>query len=220
MRKGRSLPHCISDKSCDRPGRHIIHCNGSCPFVQFVGNNISLRAICLEFSCKRVQSRTCSDYAERSRKSRRSGTTERSDGNRVRSARIGEVRTMCLEFSCKRAQSRTCSDYAECSRKSRRSSTTPQDLPQSALLAFVQISATDPVAIYPLQLFVSISLTFSAALGITRTSSVLHSLARKFVQFVGNNISSHFRCARKRQLLSCLKLSPLSSYPPHCISVD
>ena len=24
------------------------------------------------------------------------GTTERSDGNRVRSARIGEVRTMCL----------------------------------------------------------------------------------------------------------------------------
>ena len=25
------------------------------------------------------------------------GTTERSDGNRVRSARIGEVRTMCLE---------------------------------------------------------------------------------------------------------------------------
>ena len=147
MRKGRSLPHCISDNSCDRPGRHLIHCNGSCPFVQFVGNNISLRAICLEFSCKRVQSRTCSDYAERSRKSRRSGTTERSDGNRVRSARIGEVRTMCLEFSCKRAQSRTCSDYAECSRKSRRSSTTPQDLPQSALLAFVQISATDPVAI-------------------------------------------------------------------------
>ena len=25
------------------------------------------------------------------------GTTERSDGNRVRSARIGEARTMCLE---------------------------------------------------------------------------------------------------------------------------
>ena len=52
---------------------------------------------CLEFSCKRAQSRTCSGYAERSRKSRRRGTTERSDGNRVRSARIGEVRTMCLE---------------------------------------------------------------------------------------------------------------------------
>ena len=79
---------------------------------------------CLEFSCKRVQSRTCSDYAERSRKSRRRGTTERSDGNRVRSARIGEARTMCLEFSCKRAQSRTCSGYAERSRKSRRRGTT------------------------------------------------------------------------------------------------
>ena len=36
------------------------------------------------------------------------GTTERSDGNRVRSARIGEARTMCLE------------------------GTTPQDLPQSS----------------------------------------------------------------------------------------
>ena len=48
------------------------------------------------------------------------GTTERSDGNRVRSARIGEVRTICLEFSCKRAQSRTRSDYAERSRKCQR----------------------------------------------------------------------------------------------------
>ena len=55
------------------------------------------------------------------------GTTERSDGNRVRSARIGEVRTMCLEFSCKRAQSRTCSGYAERSRKSQRRGTTPKD---------------------------------------------------------------------------------------------
>ena len=60
------------------------------------------------------------------------GTTERSDGNRVRSARISTTRTTCLEFSCKRAQSRTCSGYAERSRKSRRSGTTPQDLPQSA----------------------------------------------------------------------------------------
>ena len=121
-------PHCISANSCDRPGRHLIHCNSSCPFVQFVGNNISLRAICLE------------------------GSTERSDGNRVRSARIGEVRTMCLEFSCKRVQSRTCSGYAECSRKSRRSGTTPQDLPQSSipLIALVTIRATDPVAIYPI----------------------------------------------------------------------
>ena len=30
---------------------------------------------CLEFSCKRAQSRTCSGYAERSRKSQRRGTT-------------------------------------------------------------------------------------------------------------------------------------------------
>ena len=66
-------PHCISDNSCDRPGRHLIHCNSSCPFVQFVGNNISLRAICLE------------------------GSTERSDGNRGRSPRISTTRTTCLE---------------------------------------------------------------------------------------------------------------------------
>ena len=115
------------------------------------------RTMCLEFSCKRAQSRTCSGYAERSRKSRRRGTTERSDGNRGRSPRIVVTEPMCLEFSCKRAQSRTCSGYAECSRKSRRSGSTPQDMPQaSPLLALVQIRATDPVAIYPLQLFVSI----------------------------------------------------------------
>ena len=36
-------PHCISDNSCDRPGRHLSYCNYSCPFVQFVGKNISLR---------------------------------------------------------------------------------------------------------------------------------------------------------------------------------
>ena len=47
-----------------RPTRSpFIHCNYSCPSVQFVGNNISLRAICLE------------------------GSTERSDGNRGRSPR-------------------------------------------------------------------------------------------------------------------------------------
>ena len=56
------------------------------------------------------------------------GTTERSDGNRGRSPRIGDERTMCLEFSCKRAQSRTCSGYAERSRKSQRKGTTPQDM--------------------------------------------------------------------------------------------
>ena len=52
---------------------------------------------CLEFSCKRAQSRTCSGYAERSRKSQRRGTTERSDSNRARSVRINEDGTMCLE---------------------------------------------------------------------------------------------------------------------------
>ena len=36
-------PHCISDNSCDRPGRHLSYCNYSCPFVQFVGKIISLR---------------------------------------------------------------------------------------------------------------------------------------------------------------------------------
>ena len=37
-----SSPHCISANSCDRPGRHLIHCNYSCQFVQFVGKkNIS-----------------------------------------------------------------------------------------------------------------------------------------------------------------------------------
>ena len=40
----------------------------------------------------------------------------------------------------------------------------------------------------PKSINVPISLTFSAALGITRTSSVLHSLARKFVQFVGKKL--------------------------------
>ena len=52
------------------------------------------------------------------------GTTERSDGNRVRSARKGEARTTCLE------------------------GTTPQDVPQlSALIEFVKIRATEQVAI-------------------------------------------------------------------------
>ena len=109
--------------------------------VLIINALIGLGVKCLEFSCNswaKINSlRTiCLE-----------GSTERSDGNRVRSARIGEPRTMCLEFSCKRAQSRTCSGYAECSRKSRRSGTTPQDLPQSPLIALVQISATDPVAI-------------------------------------------------------------------------
>ena len=32
-------PHYISVDSCDRPGRHLIHCIYSCQSVQFVGNN-------------------------------------------------------------------------------------------------------------------------------------------------------------------------------------
>ena len=53
------------------------------------------------------------------------GTTERSDSNRVRSARQGEVRMTCLE------------------------GTTPQDMPQlSALIEFVSIRATEQVAIF------------------------------------------------------------------------
>ena len=51
----------------------LIHCNYSCQLVQFVGKNISLRAICLE------------------------GSTERSDGNRGRSPRIVVTESMCLE---------------------------------------------------------------------------------------------------------------------------
>ena len=38
--------------------------------VKEIGTLIDLGVKCLEFSCKRVQSRTCSGYAERSRKSR------------------------------------------------------------------------------------------------------------------------------------------------------
>ena len=59
--------------SATDPVAILIHCNDSCPFVQFVGKNISLRTICLE------------------------GSTVRSDGNRVRSARICVASTMCLE---------------------------------------------------------------------------------------------------------------------------
>ena len=47
-----------------------------------------------------------------------------------------------------------------------------------------------------------LSSRFSAALGIARTSTVLHSLARKFVQFVGKNISRHSRCTQDNFKLS------------------
>ena len=43
--------------------------------VKEIGTLIDLGVKCLEFSCKRAQSRTCSGYAERSRKSQRRGTT-------------------------------------------------------------------------------------------------------------------------------------------------
>ena len=113
MRKGRRLvspppsphhpsPHCISANSCDRPGRHLIHCNYSCQFVQFVGKTISLRAICLE------------------------GSTERSDGNRGRSPRIGKRGRRAWQA----LRHRTCLNQP--------------------LIALVQIRATDPVAILSL----------------------------------------------------------------------
>ena len=121
MRKGRRSPHCISDNSCDRPGRHLIHCNYSCPFVQFVGKNISLIiSIALardNFKLSQVvpvvvtKIDTLIDLGVKCLE----GTTERSDGNRGRSPRIVVTESMCLEGS------------------------TPQDLPQSSipLLAFV-----------------------------------------------------------------------------------
>ena len=70
--KNNSLIAFVQISATD-PVAILIHCNDSCPFVQFVGKNISLRTICLE------------------------GSTERSDGNRVRSARICVASTMCLE---------------------------------------------------------------------------------------------------------------------------
>ena len=76
----KTTPYCISANSCDRPGRHTRSALPSCPFVQFVGNNISLRTICLE------------------------GSTERSDGNRGRSPRIGK-RERC---AWKALRHRTC----------------------------------------------------------------------------------------------------------------
>ena len=111
----------------------------SCIFVKFVGYNISRHFRCTQDNFKLSQVvpvvvtkiDTLIDLGVKCLE----GTTERSDGNRVRSARIGEARTMCLEFSCKRAQSRTCSGYAECSRKSRRSGTTPQDIPHHCISA-------------------------------------------------------------------------------------
>ena len=117
------------------------------------------------------------------------------------------------EFSCKRAQNRTCSSFAERSRKcqeiytnlfvlcikgdlyGRTNHTNSMILFEMLLRQALHslreiraIRATEQVAIKKHSTrFVQISLTFSAALGITRTSSVLHSLARKFVQFVGKN---------------------------------
>ena len=70
--KNNSLIAFVQISATD-PVAILIRCNDSCPFVQFVGKNISLRTICLE------------------------GSTERSDGNRVRSARICVASTMCLE---------------------------------------------------------------------------------------------------------------------------
>ena len=75
----------------------------SCPFVKFVGKNISLIISIApardNFKFSQVvpvvvtKIDTFIDLGVKGLE----GTTERSDGNRVRSARIGEVRTMCLE---------------------------------------------------------------------------------------------------------------------------
>ena len=55
-------------------------------------------------------------------------------------------------------------------------------------IELVKIRATEQVAIlFDAEIRVNF-LTFSAALGKTRTSSVLRSLARKFVRFVGKKI--------------------------------
>ena len=92
----------------------LIHCNYSCPFVQFVGKKISRHFRCTQDNFKLSQVvpvvvtkiDTLIDLGVKCLE----GTTERSDGNRVRSARIGEPRTMCLE------------------------GTTPQDMPLLALV--------------------------------------------------------------------------------------
>ena len=92
------------------------------------------------------------------------GTTERSDGNRVRSARIGEARPTCLE------------------------GTTPQDMPQSsALIALVRFVRPNRS---PLNAKHEISLIFSAALGNSSKLDCtrLHENSCKFVQFVGKKI--------------------------------
>ena len=78
----------------------LIHCNYSCPFVQFVGKKISRHFRCTQDNFKLSQVvpvvvtkiDTLIDLGVKCLE----GTTERSDGNRVRSARIGEERTMCL----------------------------------------------------------------------------------------------------------------------------
>ena len=113
MRKGRRSPHCISANSCDRPGRHSRSALPSCPFVKFVGKNISLIiSIALardNFKLSQVvpvvvtKTDAFIDLGVKCLE----GTTERSDGNRGRSPRIVVTESMCLEGS------------------------TPQDLPQS-----------------------------------------------------------------------------------------
>ena len=47
------------------------------------------------------------------------GTTERSDGNRVRSARIGEARTMCLEGTTPKDIPHHCISANSCDRPGR-----------------------------------------------------------------------------------------------------
>ena len=89
--------------SATDPVAILIHCNDSCPFVQFVGKNISLIiSIALardNFKLSQVvpvvvtKTDAFIDLGVKCLE----GTTERSDGNRVRSARICVASTMCLE---------------------------------------------------------------------------------------------------------------------------
>ena len=114
------------------------------------------------------------------------GTTERSDGNRVRSARIGEARPTCLE------------------------GTTPQDMPQSsALIALVRFVRPNRS---PLNAKHEISLRFSAALGNSSKLDCtrLHENSCRFVRFVGKKIrgSKLFR-----GVFFCKVIPPRTPFP-------
>ena len=86
--------------SATDPVAILIHCNYSCPFVQFVGKNISRHFRCTQDNFKLSQVvpvvvtkiDTLIDLGVKCLE----GTTERSDGNRGRSPRIVVTEPMCL----------------------------------------------------------------------------------------------------------------------------